>query len=125
MLLENVFSYLLHSCWPAFEIKILFLGGVVIFQDNRLEFLSYFLLKKCSKKSKHFEGNVILTKSDPKATHSLLTKVKLLWHFYAVASLYSLRNVLKKFIISNDNSNLESFQFVISHKNFIFMDFYF
>ncbi|XP_027407493.1 epithelial cell-transforming sequence 2 oncogene-like isoform X2 [Bos indicus x Bos taurus] len=42
--------------------------------DNPLEFLSYFLLKKCSKKSKHFEGNVILTKSDPKATHSLLTK---------------------------------------------------
>ncbi|XP_027828297.2 epithelial cell-transforming sequence 2 oncogene-like isoform X1 [Ovis aries] len=42
--------------------------------DNPLEFLSYFLLKKCSKKSKHFEGNVILTKSDPKTTHSLLTK---------------------------------------------------
>ncbi|XP_044780104.2 epithelial cell-transforming sequence 2 oncogene-like isoform X2 [Bubalus bubalis] len=42
--------------------------------DNPLEFLSYFLLKKCSKKSKHFEGNVILTQNDPKATHSLLTK---------------------------------------------------
>ncbi|XP_070317510.1 epithelial cell-transforming sequence 2 oncogene-like isoform X3 [Odocoileus virginianus] len=42
--------------------------------DNPLEFLSYFLLKKCSKKSKHFERNVILTKSDPKATHNLLTK---------------------------------------------------
>ncbi|KAM7240570.1 hypothetical protein CapIbe_008476 [Capra ibex] len=42
--------------------------------DNPLEFLSYFLLKKCSKKSKHFEGNVILTKSDPKTTHSLFTK---------------------------------------------------
>ncbi|KAG5205636.1 hypothetical protein JEQ12_018886 [Ovis aries] len=42
--------------------------------DNPLEFLSYFLLKKCSKKNKHFEGNVILTKSDPKTTHSLLTK---------------------------------------------------
>ena len=101
------------------------MGGLVIFQDNPLEFLSYFLLKKCSKKSKHFEGNVILTQNDPKATHSLLTKVKLLWHFYAVASLYSSRNVLKKFVISNDNSNLESFQFVISRKNFIFMDFYF
>ncbi|XP_055289770.1 epithelial cell-transforming sequence 2 oncogene-like isoform X5 [Moschus berezovskii] len=44
--------------------------------DNPLEFLSYFLLKKCSKKSKHFEGNVMLTKSDPKATHSLLTKCR-------------------------------------------------
>lgn len=82
---------------------------MVIFQDNPLEFLSYFLLKKCSKKNKHFEGNVILTKSDPKTTHSLLTKVKLLWHLYAVASLYSLRNVLKKLIISNDNSNLKAF----------------
>ncbi|XP_057595788.1 epithelial cell-transforming sequence 2 oncogene-like [Hippopotamus amphibius kiboko] len=42
--------------------------------DNPLEFLSYFLLKKCIKKSKDFEGNVILTKSDPKATCSVLTK---------------------------------------------------
>ncbi|XP_021115003.1 epithelial cell-transforming sequence 2 oncogene-like isoform X2 [Heterocephalus glaber] len=41
--------------------------------DKPLEFLSNFLLKK-SKKSKDFEGNVILTKCDPKETFSLLMK---------------------------------------------------
>lgn len=39
--------------------------------DKPLEFLSYFLLKKCSEKSKDLEENVILTKSDPKATFNL------------------------------------------------------
>lgn len=42
--------------------------------DKPLEFLSYFLLKKCSEKSKDVEGNVILAKSDPKATFNLLMK---------------------------------------------------
>ncbi|KAB0396809.1 hypothetical protein E2I00_016608 [Balaenoptera physalus] len=60
-----------------------------MFGDNPLEFLSYVLLKKCSKKSKDFEGNVILTKCGPKATCNLLMKVKLLLHFYAIDSLYS------------------------------------
>ncbi|XP_033619157.1 epithelial cell-transforming sequence 2 oncogene-like [Fukomys damarensis] len=41
--------------------------------DKPLEFLSDFLLKK-SKKSKDHEGNIILTKCDPKETLSLLTK---------------------------------------------------
>ncbi|XP_035880674.1 epithelial cell-transforming sequence 2 oncogene-like [Phyllostomus discolor] len=34
--------------------------------DKPLEFLSHFLLKKCSEKSKDLEGNAILTKPDPK-----------------------------------------------------------
>ncbi|ELW64178.1 Epithelial cell-transforming sequence 2 oncogene-like protein [Tupaia chinensis] len=34
--------------------------------EKPLEFLSYFLLKKCGKKSQDFEENVILTKCDPK-----------------------------------------------------------
>ncbi|XP_051710230.2 epithelial cell-transforming sequence 2 oncogene-like isoform X1 [Oryctolagus cuniculus] len=34
--------------------------------DNPLEFLSCFLLKECNKKNKDSEGNVILTKCDPK-----------------------------------------------------------
>ncbi|XP_014389358.1 PREDICTED: epithelial cell-transforming sequence 2 oncogene-like [Myotis brandtii] len=42
--------------------------------DKPLEFLSYFLLKKCSEKSKDLEENVILTKSDPKATFNLYMK---------------------------------------------------
>ncbi|KAK1338061.1 hypothetical protein QTO34_001169 [Cnephaeus nilssonii] len=42
--------------------------------DKPLEFLSYFLLKKCSEKSKDLEENVILTKSDPKATFNLFMK---------------------------------------------------
>ncbi|XP_020943031.1 epithelial cell-transforming sequence 2 oncogene-like isoform X2 [Sus scrofa] len=42
--------------------------------DKPLEFLSYFLLKKCNKKSKDFEGNIILTKHDPRATCSLFIK---------------------------------------------------
>ncbi|XP_071075721.1 epithelial cell-transforming sequence 2 oncogene-like isoform X3 [Desmodus rotundus] len=42
--------------------------------DKPLEFLSHFLLKKCSEKSKEFEGNIVLTKSDPKATSSPLMK---------------------------------------------------
>ncbi|XP_072822021.1 epithelial cell-transforming sequence 2 oncogene-like isoform X2 [Vicugna pacos] len=39
--------------------------------DRPLEFLSSFLLKKCSKKSKDFEGNIILPKCDPTATCDL------------------------------------------------------
>ncbi|XP_070081680.1 epithelial cell-transforming sequence 2 oncogene-like isoform X8 [Equus caballus] len=35
--------------------------------DKPLEFLSYFLLKKCSKKSKDLEGNVVLTERGPEA----------------------------------------------------------
>ncbi|XP_070273878.1 epithelial cell-transforming sequence 2 oncogene-like isoform X2 [Myotis yumanensis] len=42
--------------------------------DKPLEFLSYFLLKKCSEKSKDLEENVILTKSDPKETFNLYMK---------------------------------------------------
>ncbi|KAF5920081.1 hypothetical protein HPG69_014449 [Diceros bicornis minor] len=42
--------------------------------NKPLEYLSYFLLKKCSKKSEDFEGNVILTKCDLKATLRLFTK---------------------------------------------------
>ncbi|XP_063581083.1 epithelial cell-transforming sequence 2 oncogene-like isoform X5 [Pongo abelii] len=42
--------------------------------DKPLEFLSYFLLKKCGKKIKYFEGNVIPTKCDPKTTFSLFMK---------------------------------------------------
>ncbi|XP_057345133.1 epithelial cell-transforming sequence 2 oncogene-like isoform X1 [Manis pentadactyla] len=42
--------------------------------DKPLEFLSYFLLQKCSKKSKDFQGNVILTKCDPETTLSLFMK---------------------------------------------------
>ncbi|XP_053446588.1 epithelial cell-transforming sequence 2 oncogene-like [Nycticebus coucang] len=42
--------------------------------DRPLEFLSYFLLKKCDKKSEDLEGNVILTKCEPKATFNLLAK---------------------------------------------------
>ncbi|KAM9667276.1 epithelial cell-transforming sequence 2 oncogene-like isoform 3-T4 [Trichechus inunguis] len=42
--------------------------------DKSLEFLSSFLLKKCSKMSKDFEGNVILTECDPKPTFSLFLK---------------------------------------------------
>ncbi|XP_045400413.1 LOW QUALITY PROTEIN: epithelial cell-transforming sequence 2 oncogene-like [Lemur catta] len=42
--------------------------------DRPLEFLSYFLLKKCGKESKDFEGNVILTKYDPKATFNVFMK---------------------------------------------------
>ncbi|KAM7135482.1 epithelial cell-transforming sequence 2 oncogene-like isoform 2-T4 [Molossus nigricans] len=42
--------------------------------DKPLEFLSYFLLKKCSEKSKDLEEDVILTKSDPKATFDLFVK---------------------------------------------------
>ncbi|XP_047413266.1 epithelial cell-transforming sequence 2 oncogene-like isoform X1 [Sciurus carolinensis] len=41
--------------------------------DRPLEFLACFLLKKCSEKSKD-EGNVILTKCDPKETLDLFTK---------------------------------------------------
>lgn len=76
-------TYISNECF-----KYEFLGlGVWIFQDKPLEFLSYFLLKKCSEKSKDLEENVILTKSDPKATFNLYMKVKLLLHFYAIASL--------------------------------------
>ncbi|XP_070415602.1 epithelial cell-transforming sequence 2 oncogene-like isoform X12 [Equus przewalskii] len=35
--------------------------------DKPLEFLSYFLLKNCSKKSKDLEGNVVLTERGPEA----------------------------------------------------------
>ncbi|XP_032130519.1 epithelial cell-transforming sequence 2 oncogene-like isoform X2 [Sapajus apella] len=42
--------------------------------DKPLEFLSYFLLKKCGKKIKDFEGNVIPTKCDPKTAFGLLMK---------------------------------------------------
>nr|XP_019588337.1 PREDICTED: epithelial cell-transforming sequence 2 oncogene-like isoform X1 [Rhinolophus sinicus]XP_019588338.1 PREDICTED: epithelial cell-transforming sequence 2 oncogene-like isoform X1 [Rhinolophus sinicus]XP_019588339.1 PREDICTED: epithelial cell-transforming sequence 2 oncogene-like isoform X1 [Rhinolophus sinicus]XP_019588340.1 PREDICTED: epithelial cell-transforming sequence 2 oncogene-like isoform X1 [Rhinolophus sinicus] len=42
--------------------------------DRPLEFLSYFLLTKCSEKSMDFEGNIILAKHDPKATFSLFMK---------------------------------------------------
>ncbi|XP_008993408.4 epithelial cell-transforming sequence 2 oncogene-like isoform X4 [Callithrix jacchus] len=40
--------------------------------DKPLEFLSYFLLKKCGKKVKDFEENVIPTKCDPKTAFGLL-----------------------------------------------------
>lgn len=76
-------TYISHECF-----KHEFGGdGLWIFQDKPLEFLSYFLLKKCSEKSKDLEENVILTKSDPKATFNLFMEVKLSLHFYAVASL--------------------------------------
>ncbi|XP_074253486.1 epithelial cell-transforming sequence 2 oncogene-like isoform X1 [Saimiri boliviensis] len=42
--------------------------------DKPLEFLSYFLLKKCGKKIKEFEENVIPTKCDPKTAFGLLMK---------------------------------------------------
>ncbi|XP_049758151.1 epithelial cell-transforming sequence 2 oncogene-like isoform X2 [Elephas maximus indicus] len=42
--------------------------------DTPLEFLSSFLLKKCSKKSNDFEGNITLTEYDPKPTFGLLLK---------------------------------------------------
>ncbi|XP_054424930.1 epithelial cell-transforming sequence 2 oncogene-like [Pteronotus mesoamericanus] len=42
--------------------------------DKPLEFLSHFLLKRYSEKSKDFEGNVILTKSDAKTTFNLFMK---------------------------------------------------
>ncbi|XP_045150526.1 epithelial cell-transforming sequence 2 oncogene-like [Echinops telfairi] len=42
--------------------------------DNPLEFLSSFLLKKCTKKNKDCEGNSTWTKCDPKSTLSLFLK---------------------------------------------------
>ncbi|XP_036078017.1 epithelial cell-transforming sequence 2 oncogene-like isoform X2 [Rousettus aegyptiacus] len=42
--------------------------------DRPLEFLSDFLLKKCNEKNKDLEGNIILTKYDPKATFDLFMK---------------------------------------------------
>ncbi|XP_060046359.1 epithelial cell-transforming sequence 2 oncogene-like [Erinaceus europaeus] len=42
--------------------------------DTPLEFLSCFLLRKCGKKSKDFEGSVILRKYDPKSTFNLFMK---------------------------------------------------
>ncbi|XP_008563786.1 PREDICTED: epithelial cell-transforming sequence 2 oncogene-like isoform X2 [Galeopterus variegatus] len=45
-----------------------------VFQDKPLELLSYILSKKCSTKNEDFEGNVILTKCDPKATSNLHMK---------------------------------------------------
>lgn len=58
-----------------------------IFQDRPLEFLSDFLLKKCNEKNKDLEGNIILTKYDPKATFDLFMKVKLLLYIYAIVFL--------------------------------------
>lgn len=79
---------LLLVYFPMNALNMNFEGmGVCIFQDKPLEFLSHFLLKKCSEKSKDLEENVILTKSDPKVTFNLFMKVKLLLHFYAIALL--------------------------------------
>ncbi|XP_069866604.1 epithelial cell-transforming sequence 2 oncogene-like isoform X2 [Dipodomys merriami] len=44
--------------------------------DKPLEFLSHFLLKKCSKKSSNSEGNVTLMECDPEETFGSLGKEK-------------------------------------------------
>lgn len=54
----------------------IFFGGCHFFQDKPLEFLSYFLLRKSSKKREGLEGNDILLECDAKVTSDPLMKVK-------------------------------------------------